>query len=355
MMVSTQARTSSSTQTSPQAHNTAPALTAGQEDAQKHYKTASLAIKDGDFDIALKELGQAAQLDPRNSLIWYNLAVVQSIKGMTPAALDSLDQALKVGLPANLRGSAENLKEKLADEWEKRKQNPKILLAQQLHLWSEPEYAAILSDQRDLFLTTIAPILGPKENIFYAKQEALGNEALGKYYQQLNGSAEAKDCEDRAHADLDAQHPDWKNANYDHLHRLSAGPERESQFSNYDEFASFTVMRKCVGDINRDHAAEMSSLLRDLDYDAFVYITSNYRWTWKRALDFPDIDENWVDMKLELITAEGKYSSSPLTINVGHGFAGTEPLGKDPNLMFSRVAQDMRIPLVQLMNSADFK
>ena len=90
---------------------------------------------------------------------------MQSVKGMTSAALDSLDQALNVGLPVNLKSSAEDLKARLADEREKRKQNPKILLAQRFQLWSEPGYAGILSDQRDIFLTTIAPSLGPKENM----------------------------------------------------------------------------------------------------------------------------------------------------------------------------------------------
>jgi tetratricopeptide (TPR) repeat protein len=117
-------QSSSATGQNSSAHN-APALTPDQKEAQTHYKIAVLAVDNGDFDIALKELAQASQLDPNNAVIWYNLAIVQSKKGKNSEALSSIEQALKLGVPEELKVAAEDFKVKVAYEHEKQESRPK--------------------------------------------------------------------------------------------------------------------------------------------------------------------------------------------------------------------------------------
>lgn len=93
-----------------------PTLTPQEKEAQKHYRIALEAIKNNDFTTASDELKTAADLAPKNALIWYNLAVVESKKGDSKPALDHLQKAEGLGLPKNLRDDANQLEAKLTYE-----------------------------------------------------------------------------------------------------------------------------------------------------------------------------------------------------------------------------------------------
>lgn len=56
---------------------TSAALTPDQQEAQEHFKIATRALADNNLEIAGRELEEAARLDPKNAVIWYNLAVVR--------------------------------------------------------------------------------------------------------------------------------------------------------------------------------------------------------------------------------------------------------------------------------------
>lgn len=60
------------------------------------------------------ELTTASTLAPRNALIWYNLAVVESKKGDPAPALEHLKKAESLGLPKNLHNDADQLEAKLS-------------------------------------------------------------------------------------------------------------------------------------------------------------------------------------------------------------------------------------------------
>ncbi len=90
------------------------ALTPQEKEAQKHYRIALEAIKNNDFTAASDELKTAADLAPKNALIWYNLAVVESKKGDSKSALEHLQKAESLGLPRNLQNDAEQLDAKLS-------------------------------------------------------------------------------------------------------------------------------------------------------------------------------------------------------------------------------------------------
>lgn len=89
------------------------ALTPQEKQAQKHYRIALEAIKNNDFSTASDELKTAADLAPKNALIWYNLAVVESKKGDSVPALEHLQKAEMLGLPKTLQNNAEQLEAKL--------------------------------------------------------------------------------------------------------------------------------------------------------------------------------------------------------------------------------------------------
>jgi tetratricopeptide (TPR) repeat protein len=97
----------------------APALTANQREAQKHFRVAQTAIKDGNLDVALDELQKASALDGQNSYIWYDLAVVQSKKNLDEDALNSLNKAQEFKLPQKLKDSADSLRTTLTYNIEK--------------------------------------------------------------------------------------------------------------------------------------------------------------------------------------------------------------------------------------------
>jgi hypothetical protein len=342
-------------------------LTPEQKEAQAHYKVATLAMQDGNLDIAVKELEQASRLDPKNAVIWYNLAVVQSQKHMSSSALEAINQALTLGLPAKLKKAADEMQVKLKYEAEKSKQNPRLLLGQELSQWSCPGYQHVVEDQRDLFLVTVAPFLGPKENISYAKYAPIGDGALKRYYQDWDPGDSYKAC----FSNLLSQRPDLaekKRTNYEgdggHL------------YNNFETYAAATCQRK-VSSPYQEHANEIGGDLRSLGYDAFITIRSEYRCAWKPTREmveaqlgtptvpqgyplerlspgtFYDFDQ-WADFRIELITSEGKAFSTQATVYLGHNYDQLEPLGRDPNLMFSRVGRELRAPLVQLVHDAGF-
>jgi tetratricopeptide (TPR) repeat protein len=94
-------------------------LTPQEKEAQKHYRIALEAIKNNDFSTASDELKTAADLAPKNALIWYNLAVVESKKGDSALALQHLQKAETLGLPKSLQNDADQLEAKLSYEVEK--------------------------------------------------------------------------------------------------------------------------------------------------------------------------------------------------------------------------------------------
>jgi hypothetical protein len=106
----------SSSQQTPQksASGQSATLTPQETEAQKHYRIALEAIKNNDFTTASDELKKAAALAPKNALIWYNLAVVESKKGDSAPALEHLRKAESLGLPKSLRNDAEALEAKLS-------------------------------------------------------------------------------------------------------------------------------------------------------------------------------------------------------------------------------------------------
>jgi hypothetical protein len=96
----------------PASSQTAP-LTSQEKEAQKHYRIALEAIKNNDFSVAADELKAAAELAPKNAVIWYNLAVVESKKGDSAPALEHLKRAENIGLPKALQNDADQLEAKV--------------------------------------------------------------------------------------------------------------------------------------------------------------------------------------------------------------------------------------------------
>jgi|ERR1017187_959523 tetratricopeptide (TPR) repeat protein len=93
-------------------------LTPQEREAQKHYRIAQEALKNNDLSTASDELKTAADLAPKNALIWYNVAVVESKKGDSTVALEHLEKAESIGLPKNLQNDADQLEAKLSYEIE---------------------------------------------------------------------------------------------------------------------------------------------------------------------------------------------------------------------------------------------
>jgi hypothetical protein len=107
------------------------ALTPDQREAQKHYRIALEALKDNDFVTAADELTAASKLAPKNALIWYNLAVVESKKGdSAQSALDDFQKAISLGLPKTMKNDADELEAKLS--YEVKKEAKKQALSQKL-------------------------------------------------------------------------------------------------------------------------------------------------------------------------------------------------------------------------------
>ncbi len=89
------------------------ALSSQDREAQKHYRVAQEAIKNNDFSTATDELRAASNLAAKNSVIWYNLAVVESKNGDPDDARLHLQKAEIIGLPKRLQADADQLDAKL--------------------------------------------------------------------------------------------------------------------------------------------------------------------------------------------------------------------------------------------------
>jgi tetratricopeptide (TPR) repeat protein len=95
------------------------ALTPQEREAQKHYRIAQEALKNNDLNTASDELKTAADLAPKNALIWYNLAIVESKKGESSTGLEHLQKAEVLGIPKSLQNEADQLEAKLAYEMQR--------------------------------------------------------------------------------------------------------------------------------------------------------------------------------------------------------------------------------------------
>jgi hypothetical protein len=81
--------------------------------AKQHYQSAVAAINKNDWQTAKSELLQAERLAPNNALVHYDLALAYSHTGQNKSALSELNKALQLGLPAEQKQAAEQLKLKL--------------------------------------------------------------------------------------------------------------------------------------------------------------------------------------------------------------------------------------------------
>jgi tetratricopeptide (TPR) repeat protein len=92
----------------------APApLSPEEKEAQMHYRVALEALKNNDLVAAQDELTQASKLAPKNGLIWYNLAVVESKSNDPKSAMAHLQKALDLGIPKGMADEADDLKAQL--------------------------------------------------------------------------------------------------------------------------------------------------------------------------------------------------------------------------------------------------
>jgi hypothetical protein len=84
-----------------------------EKEAQAHYRVALVALKNNDLTTAEDELRQATQLVPKNALVLYRLAVVQSKRDESSDAMSNLQSAMRLGLPADVKGPADDLQAEL--------------------------------------------------------------------------------------------------------------------------------------------------------------------------------------------------------------------------------------------------
>jgi tetratricopeptide (TPR) repeat protein len=82
---------------------------AGADAAQRHYQAGLAALDKNDLAAAEEEMQTAARLAPKNALIFYKLAVIQSKREEWQPALKNLDAARKLGLPKRLEDEAVQL------------------------------------------------------------------------------------------------------------------------------------------------------------------------------------------------------------------------------------------------------
>ncbi len=76
------------------------------KEAQAHYQAGLAALEKNDLAAAEEEMQTAAQLAPKDALIFYKLAVIQSKRDEWQPALKSIDAARKLGLPKKLEDEA---------------------------------------------------------------------------------------------------------------------------------------------------------------------------------------------------------------------------------------------------------
>jgi len=74
--------------------------------AQRHYQAGLAALEKNDLAAAEEEMQAAARLAPKDALIFYQLAVIQSKRDKWQPALKNIDVARKLGLPKNLKDEA---------------------------------------------------------------------------------------------------------------------------------------------------------------------------------------------------------------------------------------------------------
>ena len=74
--------------------------------AQRHYQAGLAALDKNDLAAAEEEMQAAAKLAPKNAMIFYKLAVIQSKRDEWQPALKNIDAARKLGLPKNLEDEA---------------------------------------------------------------------------------------------------------------------------------------------------------------------------------------------------------------------------------------------------------
>lgn len=86
-----------------------PQLSPEEKEAQKHYLLAQEALKNEDLDTASYELKIASIAAPKNALVWYDLAIVESKKGNVSTAFDNLRKAKTLGLSVHEKSKAERL------------------------------------------------------------------------------------------------------------------------------------------------------------------------------------------------------------------------------------------------------
>lgn len=84
-------------------------------EAKKHYQNAVAAIAKNDWQKAKSELLQAEKLAPKNALVHYDLALAYSHTGSPKSARAEIDKALQLGLPAEQKQAAEQLKSDLGN------------------------------------------------------------------------------------------------------------------------------------------------------------------------------------------------------------------------------------------------
>jgi tetratricopeptide (TPR) repeat protein len=65
--------------------------------AQRHYQAGLAALEKGDLAAAEEEMQAAARLAPKDALIFYKLAVIQSKRGEWEAGIKSVSVAQKLG------------------------------------------------------------------------------------------------------------------------------------------------------------------------------------------------------------------------------------------------------------------
>jgi tetratricopeptide (TPR) repeat protein len=77
--------------------------------AQLHLKIARAALDKEDFDVAAEELRTAINYAPKNATLYYNLAFVQAKQKAFPDARQSLNHAIRLGIPEDLKEKATDL------------------------------------------------------------------------------------------------------------------------------------------------------------------------------------------------------------------------------------------------------
>jgi hypothetical protein len=93
-----------------------PQSDADSTEAKKHYQNAVTAIGKNDWQTARAELLQAEKLAPNNALVHYDLALAYSHSGQPKSAQAELNKALQIGLPAEQKQAAEQLRQQLASQ-----------------------------------------------------------------------------------------------------------------------------------------------------------------------------------------------------------------------------------------------